>query len=181
MNTMTSPAQTDVRTRLVSDLDGGFTVLVRTYQPGIYSGALRLTRSREDAQEVAQDTFLRAYKALGEYEEDRIRDLKLRPWLWTIAVNLCRTRAKRARSTGPLPSDDTLSGEPDEHFDDDEWNRRLGSLSQTQRTAVVLRHVADLSVNDIAEITGRPVGTVKTDVSRGLTKLRAIIEHEDTP
>ena len=179
MDTMTIPSTTDVRQTLVSDLDSGFTVLVRAYQPGIYSGALRLTHSREDAQEVAQDTFLRAYKALGKYDEDRIRELKVRPWLWTIAVNLCRTRAKRARPTNPLPPEETLGSEPDDHFDDAEWNRRLEALSQPQRTAVIMRHVADLPVNEIAEVTGRPVGTVKADISRGLARLRTIMEAEE--
>ncbi|MEN8240197.1 MAG: RNA polymerase sigma factor [Actinomycetota bacterium] len=177
---MTIPPETDVRPTLVSDLDCGFTVLVRTYQPGIYSGALRLTHSREDAQEVAQDTFLRAYTALGKYDEDRIRNLRVRPWLWTIAVNLCRTRTRRARPTSPLPPDETLGGEPDDHFDDTEWNRRLGTLSQPQRTAVILRHVADLGVSEIAAITDRPAGTVKADISRGLAKLRTIMEQEAT-
>ena len=179
MDTMTISPKTDVRQTLVFDLDVGFTVLVRDYQPGIYSGALRLTRSREDAQEVAQDTFLRAYTALGKYDEERIRSLQVRPWLWTIALNLCRTRARRSRSTSPLPPDETLGSEPDDHFDDAEWNRRLGVLSQPQRTAVILRHVLDLPVNEIAEVTARPVGTVKADISRGLAKLRTAIENED--
>jgi RNA polymerase sigma-70 factor (ECF subfamily) len=179
MDTMTIPSTTDVRTVLLSDLDEGFTMLVRAYQPGIYSGALRLTHSREDAQEVAQDTFLRAYTALGKYNEDRILNLQVRPWLWTIAVNLCRTRAKRARPTRPLPPDDLLGGDVDGHFDDAEWNRRLGELSHTQRTAVILRHVADLSVREIAEVTGRPAGTVKADISRGLARLRRTMEAEE--
>lgn len=180
MDTMTIPSTTDIRPMLAGDLDEGFTVLVRDYQPGIYSGALRLTHSREDAQEVAQDTFLRAYTALGKYDEDRIRNLKVRPWLWTIAVNLCRTRGKRSRPTSPLPSDETLGSEPDDHFDDTEWNGYLTALSQPQRTAVILRHVADLPVSEIAEVTGRPTGTVKADISRGLAKLRTIIESEVT-
>jgi RNA polymerase sigma-70 factor (ECF subfamily) len=180
MDTMTIPSKTDVRHTLVSDLDNGFTVLVQTYQPGIYSGALRLTHSRQDAEEVAQDTFLRAYTALGKYNDERIRNLRVRPWLWTIAVNLCRTRATRARSTSQLPPDDTLGGDVDEHFDDIEWNRRLAVLPQFQRTAVILRHVADLPVNEIAEITGRPVGTVKADISRGLARLRTIVQEEET-
>jgi RNA polymerase sigma factor (sigma-70 family) len=179
MDTMTIPSKTDVRQTLVSDLDGGFTVLVRIYQPGIYSGALRLTRSREDAQEVAQDTFLRAYRALGKYDTDRILSLQVRPWLWTIAVNLCRTRATRSRIAGPLPPDEMLGGEPDDHFYDADWNRRLEALSQPQRTAVILRHVADLPVKEIAQISGRPVGTVKADISRGLTQLRRIMEEEE--
>jgi RNA polymerase sigma-70 factor (ECF subfamily) len=180
MNTMVIPSATDVRPMLVSDLDSGFTLLVETYQSGIYSGVLRLTRSRDDAQEVAQDTFLRAYRALGKYDDDRIRSLKVRPWLWTIAVNLVRTRARRARTTSPLPPDEILGCEPEDHFDDTAWNRRLGALSQAQRTVVILRHVADLPVKEISEITGRPVGTVKADISRGLARLRTIMKEQES-
>jgi RNA polymerase sigma-70 factor (ECF subfamily) len=179
MDTMTIPTEAAVRGRLANNLDDGFTELVRAYQPGIYSGALRLTRSREDAQEVAQDTFLRAYTALAKYNDQRIESLRIRPWLWTIAVNLCRTRAKRTRHTLPLPPDEILGSEPDQHFDDTVWSKRLRELSEPQRTAVILRHIADLPVNEIAEITGRPVGTTKTDISRGLTRLRTMIQGEE--
>lgn len=178
MDTMTPSPQTHVRDTLLSDFDGGFTLLVETYQPGIYSGALRFTRSREDAQEVAQDTFLRAYRALESYDDTRIEDIQFRPWLWTIAMNLCRTRAKRARTTSPLPDDDLLGVSQVDHFDDDDWNKRLGALTSPQRTAVVLRHVVDLPIAEIAVVTARPEGTVKADISRGLAKLRTHLEQE---
>jgi RNA polymerase sigma-70 factor (ECF subfamily) len=180
MSTMTIPPETSVCALLVENLDRGFTVLVEQYQGGIYSGALRLTRSPEDARDVAQETFLRAYRALESYDSERIETLRVRPWLWTIALNLCRSKAKRTRRTSPLPPDDTLGGDEHEHFDDDAWNARLASLSSPQRTAVVLRHIADLSIAEIAATTGRPEGTVKADISRGLTRLRTTIENEDT-
>ena len=160
------------------DLDRGFTDLVRAHQPGIYAGAHRLTGSRAAAEEIAQDTFLRAYKALDGYHDDRIAELSLSPWLWTIALNLCRSRARRTRPTGALPA--TEPGVVDvEPLDDAVWNRRLAVLSVTQRTAVVLRYVLDLPVNDVAAITGRPVGTTKADISRGIARLRATIEAEE--
>ena len=58
------------------------------------------------------------------------------------------------------------------------WHRRLESLSSPQRTAVVLRHVIDLPYGEIAEVTGRPVGTVKADVHRGIARLRAMLTAE---
>lgn len=161
-----------------ADLDRGFTELVRAHQPGIYSGAHRLTGSAAAAEEIAQDTFLRAYRALDDYHDDRIAELSLAPWLWTIALNLCRNRARRTRPTSPLPSAE--AGVVDvEPLDDAVWNRRLAVLPETQRTAVVLRYVLDLSVNDVAAITGRPVGTAKADISRGIARLRATIEAEE--
>ena len=178
---MTTPDQAVIRRSLLDDIDAGFTLMVRAYQPGIYSGAYRLTRHHQDAQEVAQDTFVRAYRALERYDADRVASLQIRPWLWTIALNLCRNRATRSKPTTPLPEADFLESTDEESFDDGAWNVRLGFLSGPQATAVVLRHVVDLPIAEIAAITGRPQGTVKTDISRGLARLRRILEREETP
>lgn len=166
---------------LIGDLDRGFVAVVETHQPGIYSGAYRLLRTPHDAEDVAQETFLRAYRSLLTYDEARIRDLALRPWLWTIAVNLCRNRWARTRPVTPLDRTGPIASLDDEPIDTDSWNERLATLSDTQRTAVVLRHVVDLPVSEIAQITGRPEGTVKADVSRGLARLRRVLDSEGAP
>jgi RNA polymerase sigma-70 factor (ECF subfamily) len=175
---MTIPDDSALTAALVDDLDRGFVGLVETYQPGIYSGAYRFLRTPHDAEDVAQETFLRAYRALSTYDEDRIRRLSPRPWLWTIALNLCRNRWARSKPTSPLDTAPPVASIDHEPIDADVWNDRLGALSDSQRTAVVLRHVLDLPVGEIAEITGRPEGTVKADVSRGLARLRRVLETE---
>ncbi len=164
---------------LISDRDLGFTMLVRRYQPGIYSGARRLTHRHEEAEEVAQDTFLRAYKALGGYDDATISDLRLSGWLWTIALNLCRNRASRPkREISGLTESSMFTSDPPP-IDSDSWNRRLSGLSEAQRNAVVLRYVVDLPIADISAATGRPEGTVKTDISRGLERLREAVQREE--
>ncbi|MGI9666074.1 MAG: RNA polymerase sigma factor [Acidimicrobiia bacterium] len=168
----------DITEAIAEDLDTGFIDLVRTHQTGIYSGSRRLLRSHHDAEDVAQDTFVRAYKALENYDEDRIRALKLRGWLWTIALNLCRNRWTAPPGSLPLFDNELVHNET-EPIDDDAWNARLAKLSDDQRTAVVLRHVVDLSIVEISEATGRPGGTVKADISRGLSRLRTTMEGED--
>lgn len=178
MGTRTSPSDHSIKTSLLAEFDTGFAELVDTYQPGIYSGAMRLTGSREDAQDVAQDTFLRAYRALESYGDDRIEALHLRAWLWTIAINLCRTRAKRRRPTVPLDErHDRGTVDPDP-IDDAAWSERLEKLPENQRIAVVLRHVLDLPISEISEAVERPEGTVKADVSRALARLRSILDSE---
>ncbi len=169
----------EIRNTLISDRDLGFTMLVRRYQPGIYSGARRLTHRHEDAQEVAQETFLRAYRALDKYDDERIRVLKIQGWLWTIALNLCRDRA--ARSNIEIPSEaEPAASQPDmTPIDAQVWNSRLSKLTDNQRVAVVLRHVVDLPIADVAEATGRPGGTVKADISRGLSRLREAMDREE--
>lgn len=160
------------------DLDEGFTTLVRTHQAGIFSGAYRLTRSRTEAEDVAQETMLRAYRSLAGFDDERIEDLRIRPWLWTIALNLVRTRSKKPRESIEAAEWMHPPTHDQEPIDDDAWNERLGRLNGPQRTAVVLRHVLDLPITEIAEITGRPEGTVKADISRGLGSLRATMERE---
>jgi RNA polymerase sigma factor (sigma-70 family) len=189
--TMTNATATEPTSRVASDVDRnlarslredfdrGFTELVRTHQAGIYAGALRLTWRREIAEDIAQDTFLRAYRALSTYDTGRIDAMRFRPWLWTIALNLCRNHATRTPAESTLPERERHGIEDDEPFDEDRWNAALSALSQAQRTAVVLRHVLDLPIAEIAAVTGRAHGTVKSDISRGLERLRTIIDRED--
>ena len=178
MLTMTTDAT--INHQLTDDFDRGFVSMVEAYQPGIYSGALRLMRTTHDAEDVSQETFLRAYRALETYDAERISEMKLRAWLWTIAINICRNRWSRAKPTSSLDHAPTPGELDDDPLDTIEWNRRLDVLSTPQRTAVVLRHVADLPVAEIAAITERPEGTVKADISRGLARLRTTIDNEET-
>lgn len=172
------PTEAHIRHALVANFDSGFTELVSEYQPGIYSGARRLTRNTHDAQDIAQDTFVRAYSALSAYEPERILDLKVRAYLWTIALNLCRNRATRRVPHVPILEHETAIEDVRTSMDEAAWSRRLANLNTHQREAVVMRHVLDMPIAEIAEATGRPPGTVKADISRGLERLRATIEAE---
>jgi RNA polymerase sigma-70 factor (ECF subfamily) len=78
---------------IARDLDGWFETLVREHQDRVFTTPFRLLGDAADAEEVAQDTFVRAYRALASYEARRIRELHLRAWLATIALNLCRNEA----------------------------------------------------------------------------------------
>lgn len=163
---------------MLEDFDGGFTELVRAHQPGIFSGAYRLTRSRMEAEDVAQETMLRAYRSLTGFNDDRLSELRIRPWLWTIALNLIRSRARKPREDSEATEWMHPPTHDHEPIDDDAWNDRLDRLKGSQRTAIVLRHVLDLPIAEIAEITERPEGTVKADISRGLASLRRTLERE---
>ena len=179
----------DLRTlarRLASDRDSAFPDLVRSLHGPVFSGALRLTGSHHDAEEVTQDAFVRAYKALDRYPPQQVRDLQLRPWLWTIALNLCRNRA-RSRTRRPATSSLDQHAEPIDETSteaaaldavDDTWQRRLAALPDSMRTAIVLRHVVGLSYDEIAAAVDRPAGTVKSDVHRGLERLRTTLTTE---
>jgi len=166
----------ELASRLASDLDASFPDLVNAFRRDLYSGLRNL--SGNDAEDLTQEAFIRAYRALAGYDGTRIRNLQLRGWIWTIALNLGRNHA-RSRARRPTV---TLAHEPThsdpEPADTEAWGRRIGALSPRQRRAVVLRHVVGLSYAEIAATTDSPEGTVKADVHRGLARLRTIIEEE---
>ena len=178
--------------RLARDLDGSFELLVRTHVDRCYAIALRVLGDPHDAEEVAQDALVRAHRALAGYDPQRIRELRLRAWLATIVVNLCRNRVRRhPLPTTPLAPLVETGHEPRADGSTDPAalalagadRERLAALLATRpdryRIPVVLRHVDDLSYAELAEVLGRPEGTLKSQVSRGLAMLRAAaIAHE---
>ena len=82
--------------RLATDLDANFEDLVRTYQDRLFGFALRMTAESQDAEESAQDAFVRAYRALERYPTEQRRTLKLKAWLYRITLNVVRNRVRRA-------------------------------------------------------------------------------------
>ena len=158
--------------------DRVFERMVRDNQHRVYALCLALTGNRHDAEDVAQDTFVRAYRALCTYAPERIRDLKQRAWLNRIAINVVRNRARGVRprlvelngrepDRGAGPEEDVLR-----KTEIAEVVARVACLPAKYREAVVLRHVQDLSYAEAAEALGLPVGTVKANVHRGLKMLR---------
>lgn len=174
-----SSVMNDLTRRLAADLDGSFAEVVRALQHDVYSGVRRLTGHPGDAEDLTQETFVQAYRALRGYPPERVEGLALRGWIWTIALNLSRNRARdRSRRPQLLPLEDRHGREDPEPLDRAAWDRRLARLPLSQRRAVVLRHVVGLSYAELAEALGRPEGSVKADVHRGLERLRTILEAE---
>jgi RNA polymerase sigma factor (sigma-70 family) len=197
METQPAVAAADLTRALARDLDGAFERLVVTHQDRLYTIALRMLHDSRDAEEVAQDAFVRAYRALASYDAERIRELQLRPWLTTIVLNLCRNRARRfAPPTQPLDGDDERpgpatwlvaadrGGSPHDTAIRREsahaWASLVGGLPLRYRTAVVLRHVDGLSYAEMSIALGRPEGTLKAQVHRGLSLLRAALERANS-
>ena len=105
---------------LADDLDASFEALVLAHQDRLYSIALRMLGDPRDAEEAAQDALVRAYRALAGYDAARIRELRLRPWLATIVLNLCRSRLARrpAAARTALSLDLALPGELEPRLDE---------------------------------------------------------------
>lgn len=173
---------------LADDLDRSFERVVRTYQDRILSFVGRSLGDDGRAEEVVQDVFVRAYRALQTYDRPRIRALKLRAWLYAIAANLIRNavRGKRLRVVGLERDDGTPRPIVDERPTPDveiergeDWRQvdaAIERLSPRLRSAFVMRYVEELSYEEIAEALSQPIGTVKSSAHRGLLAIRASLE-----
>ncbi|HUG47279.1 MAG TPA: sigma-70 family RNA polymerase sigma factor [Candidatus Limnocylindria bacterium] len=173
--------------RLSRDLDGNFMELVTLHQDLVFGVALRVVRRPADAEDVAQEAFVRAYRALSRYPAERVRELKLRPWLARIALNQARNwlrgRPTDAELDQAAESRAVVGNEPvrlavrreERRF----WQALLDELPPRYRLPVALRHVEGLSYAELAQTLERPVGTVKSDVHRGVRLLRAAYERAE--
>jgi len=172
--------------RLASDLDGSFIELVRDHQDLVFGVAVRVTGDGASAEDVAQEAFVRAYRALKRYPAQRISELRPRPWLAQIALNLAKNHVRSRRLHTELddlaermPSADEGPVRLAERRDDRRmWARLLAGLPDRYRLAVALRHVEGLSYEEISATLARPVGSVKSDVHRGVALLRAAYDAE---
>ncbi|NJP65508.1 RNA polymerase sigma factor [Streptomyces spiramenti] len=176
---------------LAADLDDGFTELVRVHARGVHAFLLRVAGSAAEADDLGQETFLRAYTALRGYSGDRRRALRPRAWLLTIAANVwrnhVRTSVRRPVSAMRVEDAEDMWSDarpgPEERATAVEDRHRLvaalSQLPELYRVPVVLRHVVGLSYAELAEVQDCPVGTAKAQVSRGLGHLRRLLgPHE---
>lgn len=168
----------DLAADLAEDLDAAFPALVKDMSAQVYWGLRRMSNDHQQAEDLTQETFINAYRSLIRYDGQRIKELRIQPWIWTIALNLGRNSVRdRARRPTHVQLRETPVEAP-EPVDDAAWDRRLGELNRHQRRAVVLRHVVGMGIADIAKSTGRAEGTVKADIHRGIAKLRRSLENE---
>jgi RNA polymerase sigma-70 factor (ECF subfamily) len=156
-----------------------FARLVDLHYPRCARIAVRILGNREDAEEAIQDAFLRAFKALGDYE-DRER---FSAWLTRILVNQCRTvlaRTKRRDALfaelDPRRLDFIVAAEPEEGT----WvelEHVLGQLPAEQREAIVLKYADDLTYEEMSRITGAGESALKMRVQRAFARLRAMLQE----
>jgi RNA polymerase sigma factor (sigma-70 family) len=176
----------DLSARLAADLDGCFAEFVREHQDLVFGVALRVLGNGATAEDVAQDAFVRAYRALKKYPKERVAQLKPRPWLAQIALNAARNHVRGQRRHDDVDNirDHLAVGEDGplrlaERRDDQRmWSRLLAALPDRYRLAVALRHVDGLSYEELSETLDKPLGSVKSDVHRGITLLRAAYDAE---
>jgi RNA polymerase sigma-70 factor, ECF subfamily len=172
-----------------------FSELAMPYMQPLYTAALRMTRNPSDAEDLVQETFLKAYRSFDRFEEGT----NLKAWLYKILTNTyinayrsAKRRPERAdvedvedlylyRRLSELQGLETGRSAEDEvlhNITDDEVKRAIESLPETFRMAVLLADVEGFSYKEIAEITDVPIGTVMSRIHRGRKALqKALTEY----
>jgi RNA polymerase sigma-70 factor (ECF subfamily) len=184
--TSSPPGQADKPVPSIQSFDA----IVDDYQRRLYGFALRMTGNREDAEEIVQDAFVRAYRALAKMGAEQRAELRLQPWLYTITLNVTRNRLRSKRPTNVAldalaDPDALLRGSQEGPPQPDavvERNAEValveGALLQLPmhlRAAATLRFIEGRSHPEIAEILQQPIGTVKSHVHRAVRILRRIL------
>jgi RNA polymerase sigma-70 factor (ECF subfamily) len=161
-----------------------FGEIVRRYQVSVFNVCYRLLGERRDAEDLAQEAFLRAYQRLRSYDAER----PFGPWVRQVAARLCLNHLERPdRSTFPLDEENdwpAASGEEPEAKSGEREKgqtirRALLALPAKQRTAVELRHFQELSYDEIAAAMGLPLSDVKSHLFRGRKALAEKLKSAD--
>ena len=161
-----------------------FAELVQRYKDPMYNLAYRMLRDRQEAEDIAQETFLHVFRALSRFQMGE----RFSPWVYRIATNLCLDKLRRNKGRS-VSLDAPMGPESDVHFQvadpgdgpdlalelselRDDVQRAVDALPERYRAIVILRHLHDRSYEEIAEIVDLPLGTVKTRLFRAREILR---------
>jgi RNA polymerase sigma-70 factor (ECF subfamily) len=160
-----------------------FEELVMTYQHRVFGVALRMLGSRAEAEEVAQEAFVRAHRALGEFRGDA----KLSTWLYAISSRLCLNRLASGERRLTRQGEDALlrlsdaGPRPDAALERRELESALGraiaELPEDRRIVVVLRDIEGLSYEEIAQVLELELGTVRSRLHRARADLKEKLER----
>jgi RNA polymerase sigma-70 factor (ECF subfamily) len=180
-----NPSDADLVRRSLEGDEGAFGELMDRYKRGIYTLIVRIVRDAEAANDLAQDTFVRLYSSLSSYNPD----YKFSSWIFKIANNLAIDHLRRKRpevfsldaqvETGGdrvIPQVSSGGQDPLHRVESIELGERIKAaidgLPVDYRRVILLRHIEEMTYEEIVEVTGLPVGTVKTLLFRGRRMLR---------
>ena len=158
-----------------------YALLVEEYKSPIYNLAYRMTGNSEDADDLTQETFIRAYINLWRFDPKR----KFFTWLYTISINLIRNHLKKVKNddllnrTKNIQYNENENQSPEARIiatqESNKINLALLTLKYELRVMLIMKYQQELSFEEIAEITGKSVSAVKMRVYRGLEKLEQLI------
>lgn len=159
--------------------------VIRAHQDGVFNVCLRVLGNPQEAEDLAQEAFLRAYRNIHQYDPDR----PFGPWVRTLAANLCYNHLKKARLEWVTLEDERNSKlnhplrNPEALLELSEKHQRIyqkiWQLPDNQRVALELRHFQDLSYQEIARAMNAPLNTVRSHLYRARQSLAELLEEED--
>jgi len=162
-----------------------FSQLIMQYQVPLYNMALRMVGGPDDAADIVQDAFLRAWEKIR-----MLRDAPFKSWLFQIAANLCYDHFRRGRRYGTMPDDDhsdkvvglgIATPDPQERAEANERNRlvreSIAELDHDMRVAIILRDINGMSYDEIATVLRVPLGTVKSRIARARAQVQLSLIH----
>ena len=193
MDTTLAPAlalnsqETDVDAALVERYLSGdmraFDELMIRYERQIYRVCYRFVDNREDAMDLAQEVFIKAFEHLSTFR----RESSLKTWLYRIAMNHCLNHVKKNSKQFVEVSDAIGSIQPSVHSDLEEreqralFRRLVAKLPPKQKAILEMRIHEQLSYEEIASMSGRSISTIKASVFFALEKLRKLLKDEGKP
>lgn len=158
--------------------------LVRAHQEPVFRFAYLLLGDSAEAEDTAQETFLRAYRHVHKFDSAR----PLRPWLLSIAANLARNRRRslgrywamlrRFYDTSPAAHDHSAEEHSLQHSEAQQLWAAIRRLDQTDQQVLYLRFFLEFSVEETAQVMGVAPGTVKSRLHRAIGRLRTVIERD---
>ncbi len=160
-----------------------FSQVVAAYSQKLYWQIRKMVLGHEDANDILQNTFLKAWANLDHFRGDA----KLSTWMYKIAVNECITFLNKQRAQNNVPLDDTdvylmQTLKADEYFDGDEIDEKLQkailSLPEKQRLVFTMKYKDDLKYEEISEILGTSVGALKASYHHAVKKIEAILTDD---
>lgn len=181
--TLVEPKDAELVRQTLCGNTAAYNALVQRYQRQVYNLAYRMLGNAEDAGDLVQDTFLRAYGALASFRQDA----SFLTWLYKIASNLCIDQLRSRKAKGALsldveleegrePAADSRESGPEDNAVrgavQEVVHRAIMNLPERYRIVVVMRHLQDMSVDEIARALDLPTGTVKTHLFRAREMLR---------
>lgn len=181
----------DVMELFQGGYDEAFNEIVTRYRDRIEHFIFRYTRNQLDSEDLAQETFFRVYRSKHSYE----RIARFSTWLYTIANNLIRSHYRKSSryQLTSIDEDDTMdaaympeladtSAAPDQQVHERQMigrvERALQRIPSEFSEILVMREVQNLTYEEIMEITGLPMGTVKSRINRGRVRIQELVENE---
>jgi RNA polymerase sigma-70 factor (ECF subfamily) len=179
---VTAATDAEIVARVLAGDSDAYALLVRRHRQRMARFAVHMLGDPDDAEEALQDAFVRAYRSLARCQEPSRFD----GWLFRILVNRCRTRgARRGRRERTFVRDDVaLAQASQEHpAESSAWRSEiqhaLARLTPEHREAFLLKHVEELSYEEMAEMTGAGVSALKMRVKRACERLRSLLEEAE--